>query len=239
MSNNLVNKYDSKYENKYDPNIYFDKIFIINLDKCRDRWRKIKNNLEENGIYNYERQPGVQLPRVDPFKHINSRLYLNFEAYGGKYKNDKNYILNVVGGNMAHFQIIRKSIARNYNRIMVLEDDSFLNRNFKINFSEGVSKLSHWDLLYLGFKKSQPKLPCRKVSRELIQPFGKIRGAYGYAVNKSIFPYLLRAYLYNGMEIDVFYEYYIINNKRVYAFFPQIVGHRDKLQSTITHRNWK
>lgn len=222
--------------NKYDPNIFFDKIFIINLDKSYDRWNKITNNLNNIGITNIERQPGYYIPRN--VKKINQKLYNNLEAYGGKYLKDKNYILNVIGTNIAHYHIVKKAMLRGYDKILILEDDSYLLNNFKSNFKNAIENLDNWDLIYLGFKKSNPIIPAHRINTHIIKPLNKIRGAYGYALNKSIFPFILNNYLYNGMEIDVFFEYIVIKYCKVYAFYPQIIGHRDKLKSTITNKNW-
>ena len=142
---------------------------------------------------------------------------------------------------MAHYEIIKKSILRNYSRILVLEDDSFLSKSFNLNFSRGIRLIDRlgWDMIYLGFKKTKSNYPAKKISKQVIKPFGLIRGAYGYALNKPIFRFIQKNYLYCGTEIDVFFEYVVLKKKRVYAFYPTIVGHRDKLVSTITNRDWQ
>lgn len=226
-------------EQNYDPNIYFDKIFIINLNTSLDRWRKITQNLKKNGIHNFERQQGYRLPRRNPFKTLHPNLYKNLEAYGGKFSNNRDYILNVIGTNLAHFHIIKKSFERGYHRILVLEDDSFIQNNFHQKFREGISSLPNdWDLTFFGFKKSKSNFVARRKNQHIIRPFNQIRGAYGYALNSTIFPFILNNYLFNGMEIDVFFEYILMKKFKVFAFYPQIIGHRDKLESTITRINW-
>lgn len=230
IKNNIIN-----------PNIYFDKIFIINLIKSKDRWEKIKLNLIENGIYNFERQNGIYLPRFNPFQKLNPLLYKNLEAYGGAYTNSPTYILNAVGTNLAHYEILKKAQKRNYQRILILEDDVFINKLFYNKFYKNIKLLDKigWDMIYFGFKKSTPNLYAKQINRDLIRPICKIRGAYGYALNKSIIPFLLKNYLYRGTEIDVFFEFVVLKKKRVYAFYPCIISHRDKLVSTITNTNWK
>jgi hypothetical protein len=96
-----------------------------------------------------------------------------------------------------------------------------------------------WDLIYLGFKKSSNTFNASKISEEVIVPLNRIRGAYGYALHARCFPYIYKNFLYNGMEIDAFFEFFIMKQKKVFAFFPQIINHRDKLKSTITDKDWK
>ena len=240
---NFTVKIQSQNSNKdeFNPNLFFDKIFIINLKSSKDRWEKIKTNLIQNGIYNFERQQGIYLPRVNPFKSVNPNLFQNIEAYGGKYSRDSKYILNIVGTNLAHYEIVKKSIQRNYTRILILEDDTFIQKGFLSRFVKGMRQLQnkHWDLIYLGFKKSSSTFQARRISNQLVIPFKNIRGAYGYALHSRSFPYIYKNYLYQGMELDAFYEFFMMKHRKVFAFYPQIIGHRDGMKSTITDIDWK
>ena len=204
VRHNLVN---------YHPNNFFDKIFIINLKKSTDRWNQITKNLLDFGITNFERQPGIYLPRADPSEILPPDFYQNLEAYGGKFKFDPNYILNCVGTNMAHFSIVEKAIKRKYRRILVLEDDVFLNRDFLRKFTKAVHTINglnnNWHLMYLGFKKSRPSFSGKQITQELMCPKQFIRGAYGYALNFPAFPIITKMKLYGGMEIDAFFEFVI------------------------------
>jgi hypothetical protein len=228
-------------------NLFFDRIFIINLDRSKDRWRLIVNNLIDNGVYNFERQPGVYLPRkINPKLHLDIRTHGRLEGYGGKFLHDPNYILNCVGTNLAHYQILQKAIHRKYQRILVLEDDVFLARNFNKRFSQIGRFLYHqnnpWDLLYLGHKKSRPQfspVPVPNTNGNLVIPRQFIRGAFGYGLNKSVFELLQRHYLYDGMEIDAFFEFFMCKYRKVLAVMPPLIGHRDNRVSTITQSKWK
>ena len=144
---------------------------------------------------------------------------------------------------MAHFNIVKKASERGYRRILVLEDDVFLNKKFISTFIKATKKINNlnnnWHLLYLGFKKSRPSFSGRRISPELIIPKRFIRGAYGYALNFPAFPIILNHRLYNGMEIDAFYEFIVCKYGKVLCFNPPIIGHRDNMVSTITNHRWK
>lgn len=228
-------------------NLFFDKIFIINLDRSKDRWKLIVNNLQEHGIYNFERQPGVCLPRnINPRTQLDMSTHGRLEGYGGKFLNDRNYILNCVGTNLAHYQILEKAISRNYQRILVLEDDVFVTRNFNQRFATIGPLLEkspdQWDLLYLGYKKSRPQfspVTIPDTGGNLVVPRQFIRGAYGYGLNHTAFSVIQQNYLYGGMEIDAFFEFFMCRHRRAIAVMPPLIGHRDNRVSTITQSKWR
>lgn len=225
------------------PNLFFDRIFIINLDRSPDRWYRMQMDLTKMGIFNYERQRGIALPRKNPYTSLPHSLFTNLEAYGGRFSGDHNYILNCVGTNLAHFEIVKKCIKRGYQRVLVLEDDVFLGKDFNSKFLRGAQSLyqlgDDWHLAYLGFKKSRPQFNPKSLTKELSIPRSCIRGAYGYAMNKPIFELLAKNFLYRGMEIDAFFEFFLCKFSKVVCFNPPIIHHRDGAESTITGAKWK
>lgn len=231
------------------PNQFFDRIFIINLDRCPDRWNRVTRNLLEHGIVNFERQRGICLPRGDPVDILPASYYSQLEAYGGRFKFDANYTLNCVGTNLAHQAIVQKAAARGYRRILVLEDDVFLAHQALARFRQAVDTLRRepWQLLYLGYKRSRSSFPTEPLrprsshcpSSELVRPKQFIRGAYGYALHHSIFPLLLQKPPYGGTEIDAFFEFVLCKRARVLCFRKPIIFHRDGMESTITQAKWK
>ena len=237
-----IDKYHRISKIKHHPDIFFDRIFIINLDRCTDRWNKLTNELIRKGIFNFERQSGVYLPRTDASSIIPYPLYANLEAYGGKFKFDNTYILNSVGTNMAHFEIIKKSIKRGYRRILVLEDDVFLTNNFFNKFNELVNFLVlsqyNWHLMYLGYKKSRASFNPSKINNIVSIPKHSIRGAYGYALNLPVFNIIKNHHLYRGMEIDAYFEFVLCKYGKVLCLNNPIISHRDGMDSTITNRSW-
>ena len=232
-----------RFYHKYNPNFFFDKIFIINLDKSPERWNKVTKNLLDFSITNFERQPGIYLPRTEPHSSLPANFYANLEAYGGKFKFDPDYILNCVGTNLAHFSIVEKAIARNYQRILVLEDDVFLNKQFLARFTRATRDMEmqnlDWNLLYLGYKRSRSTFTGERITPDLMRPKQFIRGAYGYALHRSAFPIITKMQLYGGMEIDAFFEFVICRYGKVLCFNTPIIEHRDNMVSTITKAKWK
>ena len=225
---------------RYNLNYFFDKIFIINLNKCVGRWNKIVKNLSKLGIYNFERQAGIYLPRVDATQYLNPILYKNLEAYGGKFKYDNNYILNCVGTNLSHFSIIKKAKERRYKRILILEDDIFFNKKALHKFYQIGDFLEHnyWDFLYLGYKKCSVKIKKKNINKNLSKVNGLLRGAYGYALNHTCYDFILNNYLFNGIEVDAFYEFVLCKHYQCFMINSPIIHHRDNMNSTITIGKW-
>ena len=87
-----------------------------------------------------------------------------------------------------------------------------LKKTFWHHFQKGINQIEDypWHLIYFGWKKSGPNPNYKRISNELVVPFNNIRGAYGYALHKRMFPFLKKHCLYNGMEIDVFFEFCIM-----------------------------
>lgn len=113
-------------------NKFVDKIFIINLDYRTDRWTSIKNQLDKLNITNYER----------------------FSAYLYKNNNVSNYICGNIGCIISHYLVNKISKEREYNRILILEDDCLIleNEYKKYDFQKAFDILQDekFDMFYLG-----------------------------------------------------------------------------------------
>ena len=121
-----------------------DKIFVINLDKSKDRLEKISRQLNDRGL-EFERFPAVYgklLSEEDlkPIYHPN-REYFTGELSRGE-----------IGNYLSHYGVMREIIQKRYDVSLVLEDDVELHPN---NFKGRIdSIISHapkdWDIIYLG-----------------------------------------------------------------------------------------
>ncbi len=94
---------------------YFDKVFLINLDKRADRLERCKKIFEENNIADLvERFSGI-VP--------NQEEYIPFTKETEKIK------VPLYGCLLSHANIIKKAKEENLDSILVLEDDvEFVNK---------------------------------------------------------------------------------------------------------------
>ena len=113
-----------------DINNYFDKIFIINLDKRTDRWQECLNQFEKHNITNFER----------------------FSAVDGSIINNISKLLpGEYACILSHINVVKLAKERKYKRVLILEDDAELHDDFSEMFKEYVKQVpDNYDMLYLG-----------------------------------------------------------------------------------------
>ncbi len=108
---------------------YFDNVYCVNLEHRTDRKMNI---LSECDKYN--------LGEVQFFKAINGNLLnVNYPILKGN-----------VGLIMSNIEIIKDAKEKNYEKILILEDDCYFTDEIK-NINEYIEKLPEdWDMFYLG-----------------------------------------------------------------------------------------
>jgi GR25 family glycosyltransferase involved in LPS biosynthesis len=164
-----------------DVNVFFDKIFYINLDSRNDRNELMIDNFKNLGITNYERVSGSVVQELpEPYQ------YRNFIK-----KNNK-YVHGQLGCRQSHIKCVSLAKERGYKRIFILEDDvHFLEHPNKV-LSNNHSILNDWDMLYFG------GLVERFFRNQIVQ-------AHAYCLNSIIFDDIIYMAESSGMEIDNFY----------------------------------
>lgn len=109
-----------------DINIFFDKIYYINLDSRTDRLESMRHELVKNSII-AQRVAGI-IPDNNPYIINNGQL----------------------GCLLSHLSIITDAIINDYNTILILEDDTIFKENFAKLFSRFVHYLPvEWHMIYL------------------------------------------------------------------------------------------
>lgn len=162
-------------------NQYFDKIFYINLEKDVDRNANMLKQFEKFGITNYERFEANTynfIPAQECFRNFNIK--------------EDRYVINSLGCRASHLGVVKLAKERNYNKILILEDDIeiLLDPNELLRINNNI--LNDWDMLYFG---------------GLIENYfrNQIVCAHAYALNKTIFDDIINMCESSGMEIDNFY----------------------------------
>jgi GR25 family glycosyltransferase involved in LPS biosynthesis len=162
-------------------NTYFDKIFYINLEKDVDRNASMIAQFEKFGITNYER-----------FNAFRSGELPNEHAYRNFIDKEHRYVLNSLACRESHLSVIKIAKEREYNRILILEDDV----EFQVDPNEilgiNIDISNDWDMLYFG---------------GLVEHYfrNQIVCAHAYAVNSKMYDDIINMCTASGMEIDNFY----------------------------------
>lgn len=146
---------------------YFDRVFVINLDCCPERWEKFEEVAAAAGITGYERYRAI---------HGDTCQHPAWWRCGN----------GAWGCLMSHFQIAQTALMDGLESYLVLEDDVVFSTDFSERFVELMKTLEgeSWDQLYLGgqhlWRESSPPVPWR----EGIVRGRNINRTHAFAVHK-------------------------------------------------------
>jgi GR25 family glycosyltransferase involved in LPS biosynthesis len=162
---------------------FFDRIFYINLDEDVTRNQNILDQFQKYGITNFERVSGVK------FLEIPDKSYwrnFNLNALNEK------YILGSMGCRASHKKIMDIAMERNYQKILIFEDDIFFTADPNEILNSNRRILDNWDMLYFGGTEEEN--------------FGnQIVCAHAYAMNRKLIEETYFMLPSSGMEVDNFY----------------------------------
>jgi len=172
-------------------NNYFDKIYVLNMQKRPDRWVRTTNLLEENHIYNVERFIGFDGNESD---HKNE-----WEAYKKKPLSQDERLIKQKGIKSAGSWAILKSMrnlildakSKGYNRILTLQDDVFFHKQFIDKLQQSLSLILSWKLLYLGASQHGWNNININSSKGFYKCFGTTDGAFAVAIDCSVYDLIL------------------------------------------------
>lgn len=118
-------------------NSLVDKVFVINLDKDKERLENINKALTDQGI-SYERIPGVLGSQVS--SNPNLSTLCNWFCTDG-----------IKGCALSHRKAWELMIERGYSRILVFEDDAIIPGNFDEKVRHIMARLpDDYEIVYLG-----------------------------------------------------------------------------------------
>ncbi len=199
---------------------YFDKIYCINLDRRTDRWNETQTELKKWGL-----EDGVvRYSGVD----------------GNSLKNETQIKDGELGILNTHLKIINESKEKNYENILILEDDIEFTEKIKL-LDEYMSIVPNdWDMIYFGGNHN--KHMGKKINY-LNYKIIKLEETYGIhcvAINNSIYDLILNVIDKRKKPIDVYYAD-IQKNYNCYGFNPSIALQRvsySDIQNKVTDYKW-
>jgi GR25 family glycosyltransferase involved in LPS biosynthesis len=182
---------------------YFDKVFLINLDKRIDRLDRCKEIFKNNNVLDLVERFSAIVP--DP------NDYIPFTKETEKIK------IPLYGCLLSHINIIKKAKSEGLKSILVLEDDvEFINIDY-INKAVDQLKNKNWDLFYLGANTHKPLE--REDDNLLILKKGYATHAIAY--HESFYDFFLENFEKRKIEIiDVWLSDYGQENFKSYCTFP-------------------
>ena len=154
-------------------NIFFDKIYLINLERSKNRLNNIHIHLSKRNII---------------YKKIKA---VDYKKIGQKFKiYHKRFTIKEHACLLSHLNIIKEAKELGYKKILILEDDIIFHKQIDkyINILEDIPK--NWNLIYLGCGQRNGVNDVLKK-----KPFylaNKSRGTYAYGINENIYNYLIK-----------------------------------------------
>lgn len=169
-------------------NDLFDKIYLINTKEATDRLKNVTKEL--NSI-------NIKFKRIEAYSTNNLKLKKNEFSYEG-------WNINALSLNKTTQKIIKESIKNNYNRVLIFEDDTYVNKNYidrlHNNLFNFFDKKNDWDFLHLAYSncKYTNFTPYKDILRV---PYGCLR-CQAYIINSNIFEEYLKELKKEDKPID-------------------------------------
>jgi GR25 family glycosyltransferase involved in LPS biosynthesis len=142
----------------------------VNLDGCLDKWELSQKEFAKWGL-DVERFPAVDGNLIEPF---------NYKVPRGS-----------VGNCLSKIGIVKLAVERNYDSVLILEDDVEFAEDFNNKFAEWSKEVpENWDMLWIGGNHNGENPP--KISDHVI----KITNTYAthaFALRNTVFNAVLKA----------------------------------------------
>lgn len=206
--NNLDN-----FGNQYNINHIVDKIYIINMDKDKERLKNLDKKMKSLNL-NYKRISGIDGEKVYP-----------------EYKNITKLRPGQLGCLLSHKEVLEDAIKNNYENILVLEDDIIFHKNFHSEFEKKykylLEKEKRFDLIYLGCSQSLGGLGQWKHTKMKNHYYDNYStdGTFSMLINKNIFNVILNYINKLDIPIDTSISKNILKKKKYKCFtiYPHII----------------
>lgn len=206
-------------------NQYFDKIYLLNLFRRKDRLEDSKSRLNKSGI-DYEVFNGVD---GSVMNHIWSKL-------NNPHFTNSSY----VGCSISHLSIYKDAVSNGYSKILIIEDDNLINKNVHSIFNS--LDIPEWkDLFYLGYIPLSEDCSMwtysnginfhNTINDKIFSPCN-LWGLFAYGIGIDLMKEMID--IYNDkfpMEIDRYFVTQIQKRGSSLAISPQLFCCKDNLFS--------
>lgn len=139
-------------------NTFFDKVYVISLKRSTERQEHVKNVLREVEFTFFWGVDGRKLDKTDL---IDENVYSEEKAIEFSFDN-LGMSLGEIGCALSHIKIYEDVVKNNFQRVLIFEDDLFLNNQIDIDIKKCLSELPEkWDLVYLGDLGNNDKISTK------------------------------------------------------------------------------
>ena len=128
---------------------HISKIYFINLDRRPDRYEHFLKQCHDNDIdYN----------KIVRFKALDGNIYEFSNEEKNMFKNvdyrTQNFSKRIMGNQLSHYYILKEMINKNYNYIIIFQDDILLRTNFKKELENVINNIPNdAEIINIAFHK--------------------------------------------------------------------------------------
>ncbi len=186
-------------------NQFFDHIYVITLKRATDRHQHIEREL--NGL-NYQLFFGKDKQEFSVDDLRNANVY-NEDLAKKRHRYNKPMQPGQLGCAWSHAEVYADVIAKEYNRVLILEDDVVINKKYTYLLAGVLESLPpDWELLYFGFaeRETEPKLSFFKIGfYHFLSTIGLLR--FSHKTIKNFYPKKISEHIYTAGYHDCTHAY--------------------------------
>ena len=192
---------------------YFDKVYVINLDRRPDRFETFEKELSKYDIQHVEKFSAID---------------------GSTIENNNSPILSgELGVLESHLEIIKKCKEENVKNVLILEDDVYFTDEV-LNLDEYMAKVpSDWDFIYFGGNHVYGQKP--EMLNDKIIKLNFTVALQCVAINNSMFEIIEMVLSKKQKQVDAYYAE-LHNRFNAYGFYPNMAKQKAGF-SDIQNRN--
>lgn len=216
---------------KIHPSVYFNNIYIINLQKDDKKRERMKVLFETLNI------------KYEFFNAIYGKAEPHISIYSEKYK-DILKTPGVYGYSLTMIKIFEDAIKKKYKKILVCDDDIIFHKDFLNLFDQNIRKIPFdWKVLFLGISGPwsipfvNKDFKAFNFTKSFITNFFNCDGSYCMGYDLNIMLKLIEISNEFTLPFDTaMIKYFNANNiDNIYGFYPYLVI-ADTTTSDITER---
>lgn len=135
-------------------NSFFDHIYLVTIERAKDRHLIIEEELK--GL-NYELFFGADY-KFFSIEELKANGIYDEELAKKNHRYSKPIKGGMLGCSLSHRMVYEDIVRKNYDKVLVLEDDVIIEQFSFENFKSAVSELpKDWELLYFDYNKNERK----------------------------------------------------------------------------------
>lgn len=208
----------------------FGNIYIINMDKDKDRMKELDLEMKQNNL------KYIRIPAVDGSKLTENSFLV--KKYFGKPK--IKYSNGQKGCTLSHIGIWNKIKKNNSKYNIVLEDDVIIPKKLFKKLNIYLKQLpKDWDFLFLGGNR----ITGKKYKNNLVKPDINVKwgnyGTFAYLLNSRNIDKILNKCKNIVLHTDTFIQKELGKELKIFFCNPQLIEHNYDNHSNIFKRNRK